>query len=67
MKYIGKRISLYFLQNVWKCTDFAHSQSEFAKNANTTPKFLGKIIKTGIKKAKFYADFKFVDTGLKML
>ncbi len=35
---IGKKITFYFLQNVWKCTVFSHLHLKFAKSAIMTQK-----------------------------
>ncbi len=48
---IGKKITFYFLQNVWKCTFFSHLHFKITKSAIMTQKkiFL-KNINIGIKK-----------------
>ncbi len=44
---------------------FSHLHFKIAKSAIMTPKnFCLKNINMGIKKAEFYADFKFVDADL---
>jgi hypothetical protein len=37
---IWKKITFYFLQNVWKCTVFSHLHFKFAKSAIMTQKFV---------------------------
>ncbi len=61
---IGKKITFYFLQNVWKCTVFFAFAFKIAKSAIITQKnvFL-KNINMGIKNAEFYADFKLSGVG----
>ncbi len=62
---IDKKITFYFLQNVWKCTDFFAFAFKVCKKCYYDPKkFFLKNINTGIKNAEFYADFKFVDADL---
>ncbi len=50
---LGKKITFYFLQNVWKCKVFSHLHFKIAKSAIMTQKkiFL-KNINTGIKKTQ---------------
>ena len=62
---IGKKITFYFLQNVWKCTFFSHLHFKIAKGAIMTQQifFLEKYQYGYQKNAEFYADFKFVDAG----
>ncbi len=61
---IGKKITFYFLQNVWKCTVFSHLHLKDAKSTIMTQKiFLEKYHYGYQKNAEFYADFKFVDPG----
>ncbi len=61
---IGQKVTFYFLQNVWKCTVFFAFAFKVCNKCYYDPKnfFLENII-MGIKKAEFYADFKFVDAG----
>ncbi len=33
---IGRKITLYFLQNVWKCAVFSHFHTKFAKSTIMT-------------------------------
>ncbi len=50
---IGKKITFYFLQNVWKCTVFSHLHFKFAKSAIMTQKiFFLKNINMGVKKTQ---------------
>ncbi len=56
---IGKKSTLYFLQNVWECTVFPHLHLTFAKSAIMTPKtFFIKNINKGIKNAELNAPKK---------
>ncbi len=63
---IRKKITFYFLQNVWKCTVFFAFAFSDSKKCYYDPKnfFLEKYQYGYKKKAKFYADFKFVDANL---
>jgi hypothetical protein len=63
---IGKKITFYFLQNVWKCTVFFAYAFEVGKKCYYDQKkfFLEKYQYGYQKNAEFYADFKFVDAGL---
>ncbi len=64
---IIKKITFYFLLNVWKCTVFRICIQSFQKVLLWPPPlnfFLPKI-EIGIKNAEFYADFEFVDAGFK--
>ncbi len=58
---ICKKITFYFLQNVWKCTVFSHLHLKFAKSAIITLKFvfLEKYQYEYQRNAEFYADFEF--------
>jgi hypothetical protein len=62
---IGKKITFYFLQKVWKCTVFFAFAFEDCKKCFYDPKnFFREKYKYGYQKdAEFYADFKFVDAG----
>jgi hypothetical protein len=62
---IGKKITFYFLQNVWKCTVFFAFAFKVCKKCYYDPKkfFLEKFHYGNQKNAEFYADFKFVDAG----
>ena len=60
-----KKITFYFLQNVWKCTDFFAFAFKVCKKCYYDPKFfLEKYQYMYKKNAEFYADFKFVDADL---
>jgi hypothetical protein len=63
---IGKKITFYFLQNVWNCTDFFAFAFKVCKKCYYDPKhfFLEKYQCGYRKNAEFYADFKFVDANL---
>ncbi len=62
---IGKKITFYFLQNVWKCTVFFAFAFEDGKKCYYDQKkiFLEKYQYGYQINAEFYADFKFVDAG----
>jgi len=62
---IAKKITFYFLQNVWKCTVFFAFAFKVCKKCYYDPKhfFLEKYQYGYQKNAEFYADFKFVDAG----
>ncbi len=62
---IGKKITFYFLQNVWKCTVFLAYAFKVCKKCYYDPKivFLEKYQYGYKKNAEFYADLKFVDAG----
>ena len=63
---IGKKITFYFLQNVWKFTVFFAFAFKVCKKCYYDPKifFLEKYHYGYKKNAEFYADFKFVDADL---
>ncbi len=62
---IAKKITFYFLQNVWKCTVFFAFAFKVCKKCYYDPKkfFLEKYQYGYQKNAEFYADFEFVDAG----
>ncbi len=62
---IAKKITFYFLQNVWKCTVFFAYAFKVCKKCYYDPKkfFLEEYQYGYQKNAEFYADFKFVDAG----
>jgi hypothetical protein len=55
---IGKKITFYFLQNVWKCTDFFAFAFKLCKKCSYVPKifFLEKYQYGYQKNPEFYAD-----------
>ncbi len=55
---IGKKITFYFLQNVWKCTVFLHLHLKYAKSAMTQKFFFLKNINMGIKKRRILCWFQ---------
>ncbi len=56
---IVKKITFYFLQNVWKCLVFSHLNFKIAKSAIMTQKiFLLKNINMGIKKRRILCWFQ---------
>ncbi len=61
----GKKITFYFLQNVWKCTVFFAFAFKVCKKCYYDPKkIFPEKYQYGYKKnAEFYADSKFVDAG----
>ncbi len=63
---IGKKITFYFLQNVWKCTVFFAFAFKVCKKCYYDPKFffLENYHYGYQKNAEFNADFKFVDDDL---
>ncbi len=62
---IGKKITFYFLLNVWTCTVFSHLHFKIA-NVLLWPKniFCEKYQYGYQKNSEFYAYFKFVDADL---
>ncbi len=62
---IGKKITFYFLQNVWKCTVFFAFAFKVWKKCYYDPKeiFLEKYQYGFQKNAEFHADFKYVDAS----
>jgi hypothetical protein len=62
---IGKKITFYFLQNVWKCIVFFAFAFKVCKKCYYYLKnfFFEKYHYGYQKNAEFYADFKFIDAG----
>jgi hypothetical protein len=62
---IDKKITFYFLQNVWKCTVFFAFAFKVCKKCYYGPEnFFLETYHYGYQKnAGFYADIKFVDAG----
>ncbi len=64
---IGKKITFYFMQNVWKCTVFFAFRIKVCKKCYYEPKnfFLEKYQYGYQKNAEFYADSKMPLTKVK--